>query len=440
MAVTLAAMGAYFERSDTRILIAAASVLAVAFAGGPPVFWGFLAATILAGIVFLAFRFTPLFCAGWLLLTGLTLEMTLNDLVGPEAFQPTIAAIKGAQVVLACICAIRYGVRPDILCPVWAFTAMFTFGLIHGLMPGVTVSDSIRSAIGSMAPFAFCFCRLPRDWADTMIRATKWAPLTAVALGLPLAVTGIRPLFIDSGGLRLAGLGHPAFLAGICLPAIYACLIGLFREGRATDLRLLILNMIILVLTGARAPFGYALAVTAIALLSIRSQVFPNRTRLLLVAGGLSVLPVVWLASDDIRLFNIVLNDTSNLSGRGLLWPSFEAAAAQSPWFGWGSGAANAVIPPDGRIAHILHTWAAHNEYLRLQVEGGMIGVTLLFSLFVAWVTVHTRGLRPDERRIMRLAFLALAAHAITDNVLISTPACVFFAFTAAVFARTRSV
>jgi hypothetical protein len=36
----------------------------------------------------------------------------------------------------------------------------------------------------------------------------------------------------------------------------------------------------------------------------------------------------------------------------------------------------------------------------------------------------------------MRLVFVAFAGHAVTDNVLISTPACVLFAFAAAVFAR----
>ncbi len=36
----------------------------------------------------------------------------------------------------------------------------------------------------------------------------------------------------------------------------------------------------------------------------------------------------------------------------------------------------------------------------------------------------------------MRLVFLAFACHAFTDNVLISTPACVMFAFATAVFAR----
>ena len=116
----------------------------------------------------------------------------------------------------------------------------------------------------------------------------------------------------------------------------------------------------------------------------------------------------------------------------------FEVAAGGSPWFGWGTGAGNAVIPPDGQIVKILHTWAAHNEYLRLNVEGGVVGEGLLIGLFAAWVLVRTRASPPPERRIMRLAFLALAGHAATDNVLISTPACVLFAFSAAVFARAR--
>jgi hypothetical protein len=60
----------------------------------------------------------------------------------------------------------------------------------------------------------------------------------------------------------------------------------------------------------------------------------------------------------------------------------------------------------------------------------------LLIALFVAWVTSRTSRLRRLERLVMRLIFLTYAAHAATDNVLISTPACVFFAFVAAVFAE----
>jgi O-antigen ligase len=405
----------------------------------PPLFAAFLAAAVAGGICFLAFCFPTIFCVVWLLITGLSLEMAMHDVIAAESFQPTIAIVKGAEVGLALLCMIRFGPKADPLSPAWGFLAILAAGLVHGLYPGLSMEDSLRSMVGSVAPFVFCFCRVPRSWADAMIQATKWCPVVAVLASLPLAVAGIRPLFIDSGGARLAGLGHPAFLAGICLPAIYACLIELYREARRGNLLLLVINGLILVLTGARAPFVCAAVVTGISLISIRSVVFAARDRLLLVLAVLAVLSMLALFAGDlaeIRLFNVFLHETGNLSGRGLLWPNFEDAATQSPWFGWGIGAGNVVIPPDGRIARVLHTWAAHNEYLRIEVEGGLVGEALLIALFIGWVLVHTHRLQASDRRIMRLAFLVLAGHAVTDNVLISTPACVMFAFATAVFAR----
>ena len=429
---------------DTAPLTAAALLLAGALGCGlivPAVFWAALAAGTFAGIAVLAFLHPTAFCVAWLLVTGMSLEMSFADLAGDEMFQPVIAVVKGIGIALAIICALRFGPRLDPFNPVWAYLGMLAIGLVHGLYPGLTAADSLRSFVGSAAPFAFCFCRLPRDWPAAMIRAVAWCPSVAVAASVPFAVAGIRPLFVDSGGARLGGLGHPAFLAGVCLAAIYACLILLYRHGRRRDLMLLMGNFALLLLTGARAPLAYAVAVTGLSLLTIRSTVFPLHRRLLLIMAGSAAAPLLLLfAGDlaDIRLFNVVSNYAGDLSGRGLLWPAFEAASARSPWFGWGIGAGNAVIPPDSPVARILHTWAAHNEYLRMEVEGGQIGRAAFIGLFAAWVLVHTRVLRPADGRIMRLVFAAFACHAVTDNVLISTPACVLFALATAVFADAR--
>ncbi len=428
---------------DRTIQVTAALLLAVAVACGllvsSALFWMVLWAVAGAGVLLLAWRHTTLFCVAWLVIASASLEMTLNDLVGTEMYQTTIAVVKGAEIGLAVLCALRFGFRTDPLSPAWAYLAMLAAGMAHGLYPGLTPIDSVRSLIGSVVPFAFCFCRLPRSWAEAMIGAMKWCPLIVVLACIPLDFAGIRPLFVDSGGARLAGLGHPAFLAGVCLPAIYACLIELYRDGRSVDLGLLAANGSILVLTGARAPLAYAVAVMAASLMTIRSRVFSPASRLMFVLIGGAVVPLlIGLASEfsDVRLFNVVLNETANLSGRDLLWPAFQDAAEQSPWFGWGIGAGNVIIPPTGHVALTLHTWAAHNEYLRMQVEGGYVGRTLLIVLFAAWVWANTRYLRTSDRMIMRFAFVAFACHAFTDNVLISTPACVLFAFATAVFVR----
>jgi O-antigen ligase len=435
-------MRAILEHPDTALLTTAAALLAATLACGlfaEPLFGLLLAAAVVCGIGFLALRFPTPFCIAWMVVTGMSVEMAFADLIGDQAYQPTIALIKGIEIALGCVCVLRFGPRLDPLCPAWAFLAMLATGLVHGLYPGLTAAESLRSTIGSITPFVFCFSRLPRSWAEAVIRTAKWCPIIAVVACIPLALVGIRPLFVESGGLRLAGLGHPAFLANVCLPAIYACLIQLYRDGRRGDLLLLLVNGLILVLTGARAPLFYAVAVTALSLLSIRSTVFAARDRAMLILSALALLPVLAVlagALGDVRLFNVVANEADNLSGRDLLWPAFEAAAAQSPWFGWGAGSGNAVIPADSVIVQQLHTWAAHNEYLRIGVEGGLIGRTLLIALFAGWVIVHTRRLPTSDRRIIRLAFVAYAGHAATDNVLISTPACVMFAFVTAVFVR----
>jgi O-antigen ligase len=407
----------------------------------PTWFWLPLGVIAAAGIGVVAYRHTVAFCVAWLLIAGATLEMSLADIIGIEMYQPVIAAVKAAEIVLVALCMLRYGVYPDVFNPGLAFVVMFGFGLVHGLHPGLTPADSLRSLIGSVAPFAFGFSRLSPAWGRTIVRATVWVPLLSVAGGAALSLAGMRDVFVESGGERLAGLGHPAFLAGFCLAAIYACLIELYREGQSRWMILLAVNFAILVLTGARAPMAYAVVVTILTLLFVHSNAFPRRCRVLPLLLAACLLPLLLVLAShltEVRLFNVLSSEASNMSGRELLWPPFQSAADASPWFGWGIGAGNAIIPPDSELARTIQSWAAHNEYLRMSVEGGEIGRALLIVLFVLWVVRHTSVLCRTDRAIMRLVFLAFAAHAYTDNVLISTTACVFFAFVTAVFARGR--
>ncbi len=440
----MAGMPALQLRATTPVALVTAGGFAIAIIGAvlvPAWFWLPLAAVAAAAIAVLVFNHTIAFCVIWLLAAGATLEMTLGDIIGPEAFSTTIAAVKATELGLAAACVLRYGLRPDLFNPAFAFVFMFAAGLVHGLHPELTPSASFRSLLGSVAPFAFAFSRVPAGWSSAMIRATALIPLISGIGGALLDLAGLRPFWFDSGGERLAGLGHPAFLAGFCLAAIYACLVELYREGGQRWLTLLIVNFVILVLTGARAPLAYAVVVTGLTLAFVRSAAFPRRLRILLILLAACLLPVLAVLVPElsmVRLFNLLGAEAGNFSGRDLLWPPFEQVAAASPWFGWGIGAGNAVIPPDSELARMIQTLAAHNEYLRMLVEGGQIGRGLLIVLFVLWVGQHTRCLCRTDKVIMRLVFLAFAAHAYTDNVLIATTACVFFTFATAVFARTR--
>jgi hypothetical protein len=313
----------------TLLAICGTFAVAAAFALlAPGWFWVPLAIAAIAAACILAFRHLVAICVIWLLIAGATLEMTLGDIVGPGAYQTTIAVVKAAELGLALLCIVRYGFYADVFNPGLAFLAMFVAGLAHGLHHDLTPADSLRSLLGSVAPFAFAFSRLSPGWGGAMVRATAWIPLLSVAGGAALDLAGLRPVFIDSGGERLAGLGHPAFLAGFCLAAIYACLIELYREGDSRWMLLLAANVLILVLTGARAPLACAIAVTGLTLGFVRSSTFPRRRRILLLLLAGCLLPLLAALAQElsmVRLFNVLSSEAGNFSGRELLWPPVRA-------------------------------------------------------------------------------------------------------------------
>lgn len=415
-------------------------LLAVGAAAFAPALYGLGLVLAAAGaLALLAWRHPVAASVAWLLVVGSTLEMSLGDILGPGFYQPIIAVEKGAGLLLAVLAVLRYGARRDWCNPGLAFVVMFAAGLAHGLYPGLGLLESLRSLVGSAAPYAFSFSRLSRPWARAIIRTTALIPVANVAVGSVLDLAGVRPLFVASGGWRLGALSHPAFLAGFALAAIYACLVELYREGSRRHIALMAVNFVILVLTGARAPLAYGVAVAGLTLAFVPSPAFPRRERMLLLLGALALAPLLAALAgslSELRLFNLLDHDADGLSGREEIWAYFEHAAAGSPWVGWGVGAGNVVIPQTSRVVRIMHTWAAHNEYLRIEVEGGRIGEALLLACFVLWAAGHTAVLPATDRAIIRLVFVAFACHAATDNVLISTSASVLFAFVAAVFAR----
>ena len=414
-------------------------MVAVAVALLKPILLGaLLAALALLGALALTYAFPVPASVGWLVLAGSTPEMWLGDLAG-GGWAVIIGTVKLIGLALAGVCVLRYGVAFDLFNPGLAFLVMFAASMAHGRHANLDLAESLRSLIGSCAPFAFSFSRLSLPWAGAIIRVTRWLPLILVAAGAALWAGGLRPLFIDDGGWRLGATGHPAFMGGFALAALEACLLELLREGRRADLALLGANALILVLTGARAPLFLGIGASAIAILAIPSAGFRGTRRVTLVLAGACLLPLLIAAAGslgEVRLFNVLSSEAGSLSGRDLIWPVFQDAWDQSPWVGWGVGAGRVVLPEESALARLLGTTAAHNEYLRIGVEGGWLGLLLLIGLFVVWTIRHTRAMPRPDRWLMRLVLLAFAVHAYTDNTLIATTSSVLFAWVSAVFAR----
>ena len=400
-----------------------------------------IALGLLACVGVVVLRLPVAACAFWVLLAGTTPEVWFPAIhAGTENIATAVVKVMGLGLVAICI--LRYGLTIDLFNPGFAYLLIFMIGLGHGLYPTLTIGDSLRTLIGSAAPFAFSFSRLSRRWCAAVIEATIWVPTAILGFGAVMAVVGLKPfLFPDEGGsVRLAGTTLPAFLGGFAMAAFYACLIELYRTGRNRYLYLLVLNFVILFGSGARSPLGCAVVVGGIAFFAMKSEGFTLRKRVLPLIMGLMMLPIllfVAATSNSIRLLTVLSGDNAEgLSGRDVIWPFFEATFAASPTFGWGIGTGKLVVDPDSLTAKLLGTTAAHNEYLRMGCEGGYVGIGLLMIFMALWTWRWSRTTVRTDRIIVRLIMVGFALQSITDNTLIAPTASVLFTWMSAVFAR----
>ena len=170
-----------------------------------------------------------------------------------------------------------------------------------------------------------------------------------------------------------AGWGIPAFLANVCLPAIYACLIELFaRAARATCCCCRTAD------PGAdRGPSAAGLCADGDrgSACCRSGPVFAVRRPAAAVAGGRGDAAGDDRAGRDLRRHPHLQRDAERDRQ-----PAAGASCCGRLPAGRGAVALVRLGPGrrqlhhlrrQGRIARSLQTWAAHNEYLRIQVEGG---------------------------------------------------------------------
>jgi O-antigen ligase len=374
---------------------------------------------------------------GWMLFVETSPDIWLAGLIG--GYQTIIAAAKAGGLVLLLALVMRNGAKIDRYNPGFAYIAMFITGLAHGLYPGLSLLSSLRSLVGSAAPFVFGFANLPPAWCRVVIRTAIIGPVFVVVFGLVLQAAGIHPAYdFTTGALRLGGSGEAPFLAGFTLIGIYAGLLEFCAAGGRWNTAWLAVNFAILIATGARAPLALAVLVSAFALLSPSSTSSARGKLMGLAAAGAAASAAVIFASQlaFIRVFQLAeAGQAGSLSNRGLVWPVFEAAFARSPLIGWGVGAGKFVLPNTDALSTAIGTNAAHNEYLRIGVEGGALGLGLLIMLLALWGWRGSRNLPLPQRALMRVIFIAFALHSATDNTLIATTSSIFFIWVSAVFA-----
>lgn len=274
--------------------------------------------------------------------------------------------------------------------------------------------------------------------ADTRERAALLMKYTLVAALLLTVI--VSPLLALNGGyvyeqgvfLRVQGLkGHNpfAFYVTAMLMIVFA------RFVLRMQLRYLLFALVLLAwiaMTGTR--IAALAAVIGMALIGLLNAAASQSRKVLIgalcvaAAAGAVMLPAVLMRSfgyvpgpgELLRLASnpVALYESINWNGRELLWAILWGAFSASPILGLGLGSSAAVIretfPGGIRVAH--------NEYMRLATDTGVLGMVLFAAAVVVWLIAALRMSRRGDRSVREFAFAAAAAIvawgviAITDN------------------------
>tara|TARA_B100001250_G_scaffold353367_1_gene326673 strand:- start:6347 stop:7582 length:1236 start_codon:yes stop_codon:yes gene_type:complete len=241
-------------------------------------------------------------------------------------------------------------------------------------------------------------------------------PFICLVVGVVYFAAGISSVYgVDFlGVVRLKGSIEAAYFGALAGNAVIASVFLLDRTGEKKYLLLAVVNLGFMLLSGSRM----ATAITVMNTFFLFFWGFNGRTSFkfyLTYFGVLILSPAIIYLS--IGLFTRFGSDS--MSGRDILWEYFEHISQLYHNFGVGLGHQYILI--DERLKELTKTVAAHNEYLRLQLEIGYYMSWMVFALIGLMLMVHILNVRKK----INVNFLAYASSVfsfyifcITDNAM----------------------
>jgi len=431
-------MDTVFSPALQRFIAAAGALSLLLVAVLAPTYLTVLLPGAVLALAALAFYQFPIALAGAMVLTyGLAIDLQLDLMTsGGGSAALGAAVVKVVPFAVAGMLLLRYGINSVVNWPFMVFVAIAAVSLV--VLPIGRVAgfgDMARSFIGTTAPFVLGFALAPLRFWTALCRGVVLVPLISVFFGLIAEVVGFNPM-LDPGG-RLIGLHSAPFLAGFCVTAIFASTLEYLRGFKLRWLLLGGANLAIMLGTQARAPFMATALFLLLVLTLSGERMFPLRRKVDLLMGGM-VPALLLLGPALLYALQRFTGESENFSGRDIISPYFIDAIEQRPLFGFGLGAGKLIVDPEDPTIKLLGSSAAHNEYLRLAVDAGIVGCAAIFLSIIIWIWNGTRRARPADQLVLRCALVAALLHSGFDNTLIASTAVIQFSFFAAALARAR--
>ena len=266
---------------------------------------------------------------------------------------------------------------------------------------GVLMAMNFQEIPAKFWTFVQLFAVIWMIWELARTRAQQVGLLTAYVLGAYVSAVDTILLYRTQGAAMrrfAAGGADPndsAMLLALALPmAWYLGMI--YRQPILRwACRLYVpLGMVALGLTGSRG--GMIASLVGLLMVPVTmTRLTPGRRIAAIILLSASVV-VAALNTPETLIERLASTGTevegANLGGRGKIWVAGFSAFTQKPFIGYGTSGFKAAVRPYG-IGQV-----AHNSYLSVLVEQGLVGFLLYMSMFAA-VIIMVLQLPTLERR-----------------------------------------
>ena len=360
--------------------------------------------------------------------TALLLLATANLAVGPRFILPALAPDRASEwweplqhafLFLALLCnLLRYGRHAKLIA--WpALVVSLLFLLSPFVDPGALVELSTGSRTGH-ALAAWVVLALP--WLAVVPRYQPQSvrhyahvlasiALLSAVLGLVLQLVSDWSAYSSWNGTlyRFQGATRGDYFAGLAFGGVVIAVHEWNRRAGRVIGALATVNTILVILSGSRTALIVLVAwVLCYLTLSpgLRARLSMPRPRFWFSTGAVGLALLLYLPVLRIRMTGLV-GGALDLSGRQSIWSDLFGHFQSRPWLGMGLGSAQ-----PGALYPLL----PHNEFLRLLVEGGLVGSVLYLGAILFWVRGVWTRMHVKDRPWLAALMVALPLYSLTDN------------------------
>lgn len=320
----------------------------------------------------------------------------------------------------------RYGVKKQSL-KIFAilFILVFFGTILANFTNTYTFSDNITAVISTVLGFLIICVNWPTDDKEEILKRISFIPICSIIIGIIIIPLNIVPFFSRAGNVGLGGASMATNLSFFCISAIMAAL-SVYKINSNVKYRLLAyINFLILLLTLTRGGIlaGFIMIFPDIIKWLKETPKSFNKFIITLLIIGISIVPVMHIA--ELLLERSFTNGEFNSSGRFEAW-SYMIDIVDNKYIGNGFGFLKTAT--GGTLDRGFN--AAHNEYIRIYLETGYIGLILHTILFgISFKTILAEQ-KIFTKKTIYFFILAFLVYSFTDNTITNYRFWIPFLFT----------